>query len=63
MAGEPVTSWCASVLLSRRLVFRFKEKFDVSSVHCECGVDDRQRDVYRRIDGARRKTASFEKKR
>jgi hypothetical protein len=43
--------------------FRLKEKFDVPCVHCERGVDDRQRDVHGRVDGARRKTASFEEKR
>lgn len=32
----------------------------VSGVHSEWGVDGRQRDVYRRIDGARREAASLE---
>jgi uncharacterized damage-inducible protein DinB len=39
-----------------------KEKFDVSSVRCECSFDDRQRDVHGRVDGAHRKAASFEEK-
>jgi len=32
----------------------------VSRVLCECGVDDRECDVYRRADGARYESASFE---
>jgi hypothetical protein len=37
-----------------------KEKFNVSRVLCECGVDDRKRDFDGRADGARGETTLFE---
>jgi len=59
MASEPVTA-ARNRVSGSQARFRFKEKSSVSRVHCECGVDDRECDVYERADGARCETTLFE---